>query len=588
VTAGAVAPPRTSRSPGTPRTPGTQYRQPPPPRTTLAKKVRTATPLLVILVAQAALSLRFVRSVGIDYGDETIYLYSGHQLVYELLHGGGSPYYETWFSGTPVLYPLLAAALDHVGGIVLVREFSLACMLGATTFLYLTARRIFGHWPGLTAAGLFAALGITQRMGVVATFDAPSLLCLAAAGYAAVRGAVSTRWLLMVPMLLFAANVLKYASVIFDPVVIGLAALQLREYGWRRVAHRVAALAAAAAILDAVAVFLAGQAYWQGIVFTTLDRQAGAQSMFGLAGTMSARSVVGASWSWIGAVVVMASAALIVTLLHRGERANFWLLTLLLLAGFLVTVEGIRLHTDQSMMKHDDFGIWFTCIAAGYALARGAELFRRQIFRLPVIMIASSLVAWTALHYVRAPGEGSVPSVTIAIQSQPLTVATQQYQFLAAWVHDDPSGQYLLGGLASYQTLYSDHLSVPWWQWADDIYIKYPIPGRGGDWHGQARGLECGGPGHPPASAPGCMYLEGVPGYEAAIHAHAFAIVSLFGNHNMNSQDRDILAAVESTPGYAQVSDEGSAPTFIYAPDYPAWERANPAAAAAAEAPPGG
>lgn len=49
----------------------------------------------------------------------------------------------------------------------------------------------------------------------------------------------------------------------------------------------------------------------------------------------------------------------------------------------------------------------------------------------------------------------------------------------------------------------------------------------------------------------------------------------------MNSQDREILAAVESTRGYAQVSAEGSAPTFIYAPDYPAWERANPAAAAA-------
>jgi len=103
------------------------------------------------------------------------------------------------------------------------------------------------------------------------------------------------------------------------------------------------------------------------------------QSMFGLTCTMSARSVVGASWSWIGVVVVMASAALLVTLPQRRERANFWLLALLLVAGFLVTVEGIRLHTDQSMMKHDDFGIWFTCIAAGYALARGAELFRRRI-----------------------------------------------------------------------------------------------------------------------------------------------------------------------------------------------------------------
>jgi hypothetical protein len=556
--------------------PRTQHRRLRQERSPAIQKVLTAAPLVAILAVQGFLSLRFIHSVGIDYGDESIYLYTGHQLIYELLHGGGSPYYETWFSGAPVLYPVFGAALDHIGGITLAREFSLACLLGATILLYLTARRIFGQWTGLTAAGLFAALDITQRLGVVATFDPLSLLVLAAAAYAGVRGVVSTRWLVMVPLLLFAANALKYASVIFDPIVIGLAALQLRECGWRNVARRAAALTAATGILSVVAVFLAGAGYWQGILFTTFARPAGAQLIFGLTASMSARGIVSASWSWIGVAVVLGVLSLGIALLRRSERANFWLLALLLLAGLLVTAEGIRLHTDQSMLKHDDFGIWFTCIAAGYALARGAELFRHWTARLTVILIAVSAVTATAMYYVHTPGAGDSLGVTISDENQSLTVGTQQYDFLASLVREDPSGRYLLSGLASYRTLYSAHLAVPWWQWTDDTYIRYPIPGRGGDWHGQAPGLACGGPGQPPASAPGCMYLEKDAGFQAAIHAHAFALVSLFGNHGMSHEDRTILAAVQSTPGYVQVSEQDGAPTFIYAPDYPAWERHHP------------
>jgi hypothetical protein len=542
-------------------------------RTARTQRILTGTPLLVVLIVQAVLSLRLLDSHGVDYGDETIYIYAGHQLIHELFHGGGSPYYETWFSGAPDLYPVLAGSLDHLGGLTLAREFSLACMLGATVLLYLTARRIFGYWTGLTAAGLFAALGITERLGVVATFDAPSLFVLAAAAYAAVRGAVSTRWLLAVPLLLMTANAIKYATVIFDPIVIALAALQLRELGWRRVAKRIAALAAATGLLGAVAVFLAGAAYWQGILFTTLAREGGAQVIFGVTATMSERSIIAASWSWIGVILVIGSLGLIAVFLYRGERGNFWLLALLILAGLLVTVEGLRLHTDQSIDKHDDFGVWFTCIAAGYAVARGAELVQRKLGRTFVIALALSAVASIELYYVASPGETVSPS-----QVQSLASSTEQYEFLAPLIRDDPTGRYLIGGLASYQTLYSDHLSTPWWQWADDLHIKYPIPGRGGDWHGQAGGLSCGGAGQPLASAPGCMYLEGIPGYQAAIRAHAFALVSMFGSHGRYEQDAVILATVKSTPGYVQVSDQDSEPTFIYAADYPVWERAHPAA----------
>jgi Dolichyl-phosphate-mannose-protein mannosyltransferase len=537
-------------------------------RTPTLQKLFTVAPVLAVLAVQAVSSLRLLASHGVDYGDETIYIYAGHQLIHELFHGGGSPYYETWFSGAPDLYPVLAGALDSAGGLTLAREFSLACMLGATVLLYLTAQRLFGYWTGLTAAGLFAALGITERLGVVATFDAPALLVLAAAAYAAVCGVVSTRWLPAVPLLLVLANAVKYATVIFDPVVIGLAALQLRELGWRRVAKRVAALGAATALLEALAVFLAGAAYWQGILFTTLAREGGAQVIFGVTTTTPESSIIAASWSWIGVVLVIGSLALLAAFLYRGERGNSWLLILLLLAGLLVTVEGLRLHTDQSIDKHDDFGIWFTCIAAGYAVARGAELVQRRLGRTLVVALALSAVALTEVYYLASPGQTVSPS-----QVQTLAASTQQYEFLAPLIQDDPSGRYLIGGLASYQTFYSDHLSTPWWQWADDLHIKYPIPGRGGDWHGQANGLSCGGAGQPLASNPGCVYLEGIPGYQAAIRAHAFALVSMVGSHGDYDQDAVILATVKSTPGYVQVSDQDNEPTFIDAADYPVQDR---------------
>ena len=48
------------------------------------------------------------------------------------------------------------------------------------------------------------------------------------------------------------------------------------------------------------------------------------------------------------------------------------------------------------------------------------------------------------------------------------------------------AGRYLIGGLDNEQMVYTDGLSVPWYRLFDDVYIKYPIPGRGGDSHGQA------------------------------------------------------------------------------------------------------
>jgi hypothetical protein len=509
-------------------------------------------PLALILVAQAVLTARLFHA-GIASDDEARYIYTGHQLILELWHGGGSPYFETYLSGAPVIYPVLAAMVDHVGGLVAVRLLSLAFMLAATTFLNATTRRIFGYPAALAAAGLFAGLGLTQDLGALATYDAMALMLVAAAAYCAVRTGPDDghagRWLLLVPLVLLAANATKYATVVFDPVVIGLAASRLAGQGWKRVLHRVAALGAATGCVIALAVVLAGSAYLKGIMFTTLSRPAGVQVVIGATVTPG-RAIIDESWAWIGVILVLGALAVLGALLIRRDAGQAAVLALLLVAGLLVTLEALRLHSNESMQKHDDFGAWFTCIAAGYVLTEAGGRAGR-IGRSVMAVVAAAVVLASGAYYssrALATYEGGNDTSYLAA-----------YSTLRPYL--DRPGRYLLGGLTDDELLYTEHLSVPWYDYFDDVYIKYPIPGRGGDAHGQVLGRAC------EAVRPHCMYLEGVAGYRAAIHAHWFTLISMIGDHGV-AQDNAIEQAVEGTRGYVLLTRAGGQPTWIYAPAY--------------------
>ena len=139
----------------------------------------------VILVAQTILSARIMSGKAAG-PDEARYIFAGHQLIYELWHGGGSPYYETYFSG-PDIYSPIAAMADHLGGLAEVRLMSLAFMLVATFILFLTTQRLFGYWAALMATGLFASLGLAHDIGVYGSYDSLALMFVAAATYCAVR-----------------------------------------------------------------------------------------------------------------------------------------------------------------------------------------------------------------------------------------------------------------------------------------------------------------------------------------------------------------------------------------------------------------
>jgi Dolichyl-phosphate-mannose-protein mannosyltransferase len=507
-------------------------------------------PLAAIVLAQMILSARLIPG-SYASGDEGRYIYAGHQLIDELLHGGGSPYYETYFSGAPVIYPILAAIADSAGGLTAACLMSTVFMAITTIVLFMLARELFGYWSGILAAGLFAGLGLTQDLGALATYDAMSLMLIAIGAYCAVRtdasrGREVTKWLLAIPMILFLANATKYMTLIFDPVVIALSALQVS--GWKAMAKRITALGLATLTLDALFLFVAGGAYLHGLMFSTLARKSGSSAVFA-AVKVANPVIVGDTWKWIGPIVAAALLALLAAVVARSDQKTTATIALLIAAGLIVTLEGLHLHTVESMRKHDDFSAWFACAATGSIAAR-LQL-RPLLARIAPVVIGCA-VAVSGFHYTltaRSTFEAGGSPTTLDIAS-----ALRPYLTL-------PHGRYLIGGLANEQLVFIDGLQMHWYQLADDLYIKYPIPGRGGDERGQVQGPACF------SLRPGCTYLEGVAGYRAAIAAHWFDLISMWGGHGIR-QDTQIEQAVEHTPGYVLIAVISGAPTWIYAPAY--------------------
>lgn len=511
-------------------------------------------PLALILVAQALLSMRLI---GRTYasGDEGRYIYAGHQLIYEFWHGGGSPYFETSFAGAPVIYPLLAAMVDHISGLAGVRLMSLAFMMTATATLFVTTRRLFGYLPGLLAAGLFAGLGLTHGLGALATCDAMAVMLMAMSTYCAVRTGDdephATRWLLSVPVALVVANSAKYMTIICDPPVIAFAALQVSSSGLKRVTQRVIALGLATAALLVLAAFLAGGGYVAGIVFSALA-WAGRNPAVFAATKVPGGVILADTWQWMGAVIAISAVSLAIAWFARRDLRLTLLIALAIVAGLMVTAEGMHLHNVESMRRHDGYAAWFACMAAGSVLSH----FRAQGRNLAVAALAPVCLATAAglsgMHYSKLgaaalEGQGSKARLLVASELRP-------YLELRG-------GRFLLGGPDGAQLLYIDAAGVPWYRYNDDLYIKYPIPGRGGDSHGQAHGQACFTP------RPGCMYLEGIAAYRAAIRAHWFSLVSMYGAQG-SRQDLAIEQAVERTRGYVLLTTVGGAPTWIYAPAY--------------------
>ncbi len=378
----------------------------------VSKRLNDAWPLWAFLVAQAVLTGPWLWRTA-PFTDEALYLEAGHAEWAHWLHHVSGPDYAGWFSGAPAFYPPIAAAADSAGGLPAARAVSLIVMLATTALVYLIGCHLFNRLIGGLAAGLFAVGGLAVHYGAFATFGPFALFLLTLAIWAAVRirdGGLG--WLAACALALVAANVAKYATLAWDPVVLGLLVLHGWDNGRWQAVGRACSLTATVLVIEAGLLVLGGTDYAHGLIITTVFRSIrwGAPS--------SPVSVLARAFLLTGVLVVTAMLGVIVSVLRRRPRALTLFLCLLVLAAVLAPVDQARIHQLTSLDKNLGFGLPFAALGAGYALGEGRGwLGRRLAWGRVAAAIAAAAVLLAVLVSGRLEGvQFRGPGVVVADQ----------------------------------------------------------------------------------------------------------------------------------------------------------------------------
>jgi putative flippase GtrA len=464
-----------------------------------------------VLAVQAVLSLRLVWS-NTAFLDEATYLYVGHVELAHWLTGSSVPVYPTYLSGAPVIYPPLAALTDDIGGLAAARILSLCFMLGATSLLWGTTARLADRRSAFFAAAIFAALGPTQYLGAFATYDAMALFLMAAAAWCAVaaRDHADSTWLVLAGAgLLALANATKYASGLFDPVIIVLAGLSVaRRRGVKPAWLRGGYLAVSSIGLIGVLLAIGGPLYVTGILSTTLARANGGASPV-LVLTDAAK--------WIGLVCLLGALAVAVAWFCRQDRFQIAIFMVLAMAGLLAPLNQARILTTTSLSKHVDFGAWFAAAAAGYAIARLSAIGRRKLVHSTTAAVAVVTIALPA---------GLIGKEQAGNFFQIWPNSSTVTRTLASLTRSHP-GNYLAEDYDV--TAYYLHNSIPWQRWYNTWYFRYALPRT-------------------------AHSLVGLPAYRAAIRNHYFSLIILdFGD--TAGVDSSITQDMRSYGGYHVVAE---------------------------------
>lgn len=444
--------------------------------------------LLGILIIQAILSLRLHNTA---FEDEALYLVAGHLNLDHLLHGGPAhPEFARYFSGSPMLYPPLAAAADGVFGLAGARMIGFVCMIFCTGLVYSMSRLLFNERVGLAAAGAFAIAQSTLFLGNFATYDPPALFLLALAAWLMVRCADTRVWAayVLVPPLLALAVAVKYAALLYVPVVVLVGFLATFRRRKVDAVLRLLLIPSLTAALLAGAVLRAGHSYLTALSHTTTQRATGSDSV----GSLLAHS---AEWGGLVFALGLLGTVLYVRQPRMGEvaagyesRGPGWRWRLLLgvlltAAALLAPAYQIHLHTGVSLHKHIGYGLLFTAPMAGVGLTRlvGAH------FRNPQV----GILIWVTLLVLGM--SQSQTRYAVWPDSRPV-VATLQSQL-------QPNGRYLAE--SSWVTMYYLRTRTQPKQWTSTYTITYT----------DARGRR----------------LTGEPAYRSAIAAGYFDVVELDG-----------------------------------------------------------
>jgi 4-amino-4-deoxy-L-arabinose transferase-like glycosyltransferase len=416
------------------------------------ERIAASWALWSILAAQATLTLPWMWRTA-AYTDEAVYLSASHEGWSNLMANAAT------FPGTPVLYPPLVAAFESFGGLIAARLLSLAFMLGATALIYLIGDRLFGQIPGVLAALLFAVCGIAVHLGAAAVFDPMALFLLVVSLYAAVKmrdGGVG--WLLVCAVALAGANATKYATVAWDPVIIGTIVL----YGWHKGRGQAiclaASIAATVSVLDAGVLLLGGANLATGVVVSVVY----GSPQFGL--PSSSTSVLAHAFLMIGLIVVIAIAGVWVSIVKRMPLTAIAFLSLLVLAALIAPLEQARVHQLNSLDENMGFGLPFAALGAGYALGAWRQWLGRQRHWGKVVATTAAVITVVVMLMVgrvervqfRGPGAANAAAVVEAIR---------QYYAPDSYVLDDGATtmeQYYLPEIPADKWIQSDARQAPY------------------------------------------------------------------------------------------------------------------------------
>jgi 4-amino-4-deoxy-L-arabinose transferase-like glycosyltransferase/putative flippase GtrA len=494
------------------------------PKSTTYSIVRdiTAFPwsLFAVLGVQAILSLRLIWS-NTAFLDEATYIWAGRIELWHLTTGTSVPAYATYFSGAPVIYPPLAGLADIIGGLAAARMLSLAFMLGATCMLWGSAKRLFGQRAALAAIAVYVSISSTQYLGSIATYDAMALFLLALSAWLVIvaRNRADSTWLLVAAIAALAlANATKYATGVFDPVVVTLAVLTT-PHGLKAGIGRGGLILGCT--ISAIAGMLAvgGSWYVAGLQSTTLARTPGDQSP---------EFVLTDAARWIGIVVAVAIVA-IATAWWR-DRRQTTLIGLLTVAAFLAPLNQARIHTTVSLVKHVDFGAWFACIAAGYAIAALTRIGRYRWVHTTLVLLVSVAIIGPFGGVGRTQVYGFIqgwPNATQVSSELRLLIGTHPGMLLAE--DDDVSGYYLEN-------------QVPWQDWVNTWYFQYRPP----------EALACVG--GSASSAVGQSSSASAEAYDKAV-AHRFFALIILDYGDTPGIDDAITAAIDRDRTYQVVAE---------------------------------
>ena len=242
---------------------------------------------------------------------------------------------------------------------MLVRAFSLLCVLVAAWALNRTATYLWGPRAGLITAAVFLFTGPIMFMGGLATFDAPvvAMICLAlwlgitrpSAWSAILTGGI-----------LALETATKYAGGIFVPVVIA-AMIVVGDRGWQRA---IAGTFTTGGILGLVWLRW-GNAIREDLAFTTTAREALSPA--------STNTLIGYVWSHLGVLMVISLVGLIIA--FRGEGVRHGILCIGFLgAAAMLPVAQMRLGEAVSFEKHLGYSAIFLSLIVGLATSRISQL----------------------------------------------------------------------------------------------------------------------------------------------------------------------------------------------------------------------